>query len=82
MSDTTIKAPTKRRPMVARDSSSDPGMLKLQIDSNKLQNLIIFFVVIRIAFSKKTDKSQYGDYLLVQNNKPIADKDLVDKLES
>lgn len=80
MSDMTIKAPTKRRPMVARDSSSDPGMLKLQIIPST-QEFNNFLRGDKDYILRRLTKVSMAITSLFKTINPIADKDLVDKLE-
>ena len=80
MSDITVKTPTRRRPTAARDSSSDPGMLKLQIIPST-QEFNDFLRGDKEYILRRLTKVSMAITSLFKTVNPIADKDLLDKLE-
>lgn len=80
MSDMTVKAPTRKRPAAARDSSSDPGMLKLQIIPST-QEFNNFLRDDKDYILRRLTKVSMAITSLFKTINPVTDKDLVDKLE-
>ncbi|MCE9985185.1 Uncharacterised protein [Enterobacter hormaechei] len=80
MSDMIVKAPSKRRPAAARDSSSDPGMLKLQIIPST-QEFNNFLRDDKDYILRRLTKVSMAITSLFKTINPVTDKDLVDKLE-
>ncbi|HHL0036370.1 hypothetical protein U0129_21025 [Enterobacter hormaechei] len=80
MSDMTVKAPPRRRPLAARDSSSDPGMLKLLIIP-ATQEFNNFLRDDKDYILRRLTKVSMAITSLFKTINPLTDKDLVDKVE-
>jgi len=80
MSDMIVKAPSKRRPAAPRDSSSDPGMLKLQIIPST-QEFNNFLRDDKDYILRRLTKVSMAITSLFKTINPVTDKDLVEKLE-